>query len=273
MIALIMRAAGLHPSFLVGSELNEVGTNAGLDSGEWLIVEADESDGTFLRLALDAAIVTNIEEDHLWYWGDMRPARATRSDRFVDAVDGPGGPVRRRSQHPAPRRGPARRRSRTAGPTTPGTAPRATRAVAAAARSCSSATVSCSDRSGCRSSAGTTPRTRPGAAAMTLELGASFEAVQNALAGFGGVARRFQHRGELDGVTIDRRLRAPAARDPGHHPRGRRGRLGPGHRGVPAVPLRAHRAHVAGVRRRVRRGRPGHPHRRLRLPRAAHPRA
>ena len=88
MITLIMRAAGMHPSFLVGSEVNEVGTNAGLDFGEWLIVEADESDGTFLRLGLDAAIVTNIDHDHLWFWGDMdRLADAFR--RFVDGVDGP----------------------------------------------------------------------------------------------------------------------------------------------------------------------------------------
>ena len=88
MIALIIRAAGMHPSFLVGSELNEVGTNAGLDSGEWLIVEADESDGTFLRLSLDAAIVTNVDHDHLWYWRDMDRLEDAFG-RFVDAVDGP----------------------------------------------------------------------------------------------------------------------------------------------------------------------------------------
>ena len=51
MLALILRAAGWHPSFLIGGDLNEVGTNAVFDDGEWLVVEADESDGTFLELA------------------------------------------------------------------------------------------------------------------------------------------------------------------------------------------------------------------------------
>ena len=50
MLALILRAAGWHPSFIIGGDLNEVGTNAAYDDGEWLVVEADESDGTFLEL-------------------------------------------------------------------------------------------------------------------------------------------------------------------------------------------------------------------------------
>src|SRR4051794_11511475 len=88
MTALMLRAAGFQPSFLIGSELNEVGTNAGLGTGEWLVVEADESDGTFLRLPLQAAIVTNVDNDHLWYWGDMGALRDAFT-RFVDGVEGP----------------------------------------------------------------------------------------------------------------------------------------------------------------------------------------
>src|SRR6478752_4042874 len=84
MITLILRAAGLRPSFLIGSELNEVGANEALDSGEWLVVEADESDGTFLELPLEAAVVTNVDNDHLWYWGDLDRLRAA----FVDFVAG-----------------------------------------------------------------------------------------------------------------------------------------------------------------------------------------
>ncbi len=270
MITLIMRAADLHPSFLVGSELNEVGTNAGLDSGEWLIVEADESDGTFLRLALDAAIVTNIEEDHLWYWGDMhRLEDAFR--RFVDAVD---GPVVLCADDPNTRRLAATRPDAI----TYGWADDA-RYRASGYQGGRGGCSFVLERDGELLGSIRLPivgrhnaQNAAGAAAMTLELGASFEAVQNALAGFGGVARRFQHRGELDGVTMidDYALLPPEIQAT---IRGRRrGRLGPDHRGVPAVPVRAHRAHVAGVRRRVRRGRPGHPHGRLRLPRAADPR-
>ena len=50
MLALILVEAGLHPSFLIGGDVNEIGTNAVWDDGEWLVVEADESDGTFSRL-------------------------------------------------------------------------------------------------------------------------------------------------------------------------------------------------------------------------------
>src|SRR4029453_11220486 len=69
MLALILRASGWHPSFIIGGDLNEVGTNAAYDEGEWLVVEADESDGTFLELAPDAAIITNVEPDHLDHYG------------------------------------------------------------------------------------------------------------------------------------------------------------------------------------------------------------
>jgi UDP-N-acetylmuramate--alanine ligase len=71
MLALILRAAGWHPSFLIGGDVNEVGTNAVFDSGEWLVVEADESDGTFLELAPHDAVVTSVLPDHLDHYGDF----------------------------------------------------------------------------------------------------------------------------------------------------------------------------------------------------------
>ena len=61
MTTLILRAAGWHPSFLIGGEPNEVGSNAAYDEGEWLVVEADESDGTFIEIAPEAVILTNVE--------------------------------------------------------------------------------------------------------------------------------------------------------------------------------------------------------------------
>src|SRR5262245_27071103 len=88
MLALILRAAGWHPSFIIGGDLNEVGTNAAYDGGEWLVVEADESDGTFLELAPEAAIVTNIEADHLDHYGGFE-ALVHSFARFVDEVPGP----------------------------------------------------------------------------------------------------------------------------------------------------------------------------------------
>lgn len=68
MLTLALQAAGLDPSFAIGSELNETGSNAHLGGGEIFVVEADESDGTFLQLKTKIAIVTNVEPDHLNYW-------------------------------------------------------------------------------------------------------------------------------------------------------------------------------------------------------------
>ncbi|MHB8511221.1 MAG: UDP-N-acetylmuramate--L-alanine ligase [Actinomycetota bacterium] len=77
MIATVLRHAGLDPTFLIGGDLNETGTNAHAGSGEWLVAEADESDGSLLWLAPDIAIVTNIEADHLDYYANEDEIRQT----------------------------------------------------------------------------------------------------------------------------------------------------------------------------------------------------
>ena len=59
MLSLILVEAGMKPSFIIGGDLNDIGTNAVWDSGEWLVVEADESDRTFLRLVPEVAVVTS----------------------------------------------------------------------------------------------------------------------------------------------------------------------------------------------------------------------
>jgi UDP-N-acetylmuramate--alanine ligase len=71
MLALILLEANLDPSFLIGGDVNEIGTSAAWGRGEWLVVEADESDGTFLRLGAELAIVTNVDPDHLDYYGSI----------------------------------------------------------------------------------------------------------------------------------------------------------------------------------------------------------
>ncbi|MGZ4145595.1 MAG: UDP-N-acetylmuramate--L-alanine ligase, partial [Actinomycetota bacterium] len=77
MIALILQRAGLDPTFLVGGEVNERGTNAHDGVGEWLVAEADESDGSFLWLGPEIAVVTSIEADHLDYYGTEGDVRET----------------------------------------------------------------------------------------------------------------------------------------------------------------------------------------------------
>ncbi len=64
MISHVLWQCGLDPTFLVGGELNDIGSNAGVGSGEWLVAEADESDGSLLFLRPEVAIVGNVELDH-----------------------------------------------------------------------------------------------------------------------------------------------------------------------------------------------------------------
>jgi len=200
MLALILRAAERQPSFLIGAVLNEVGANAMWDDGEWLVVEADESDGTFLELHAEAAIVTNVEPDHLNYYGSFAALRAA-FEQFVDTTPGPcvvsaDDPVARDL---------ATRRDDIV---TFGFADDATYALR--------------DYEGRRDGTrfalvrgdtelGVVDLPIPGrhnalnaaaAAAVALELGVPFPAVTRALGVFAGVTRRFQFRGERDGVTF-----------------------------------------------------------------------
>jgi UDP-N-acetylmuramate--alanine ligase len=64
MVAHMLRATGRDPAFLIGGELREAGTNAAWGAGDWIVVEADESDRSFLKLSPDVAVITNIELDH-----------------------------------------------------------------------------------------------------------------------------------------------------------------------------------------------------------------
>jgi len=64
MAAHVLLECGRDPGFLIGGELRSAGTNAGWGAGEWVVVEADESDRSFLKLAREVAVVTNIELDH-----------------------------------------------------------------------------------------------------------------------------------------------------------------------------------------------------------------
>ena len=201
MLALILREAGWHPSFLIGGDLNEVGTNASWDDGDWLVVEADESDGTFLEFAPEAAIVTNIEADHLTHWGDF-PALIAGFERFLDET--PGTRVVSADDVVAARLAGERRNEVV----TFGFADDADYQIRdyVGKRNGSQFVLARRGEAGDvvempvpgRHNA----KNAAAAAAMALEIGVPFAAVRAALGGFGGVARRFQFRGERDGVTF-----------------------------------------------------------------------
>src|SRR6266508_2903031 len=92
-------AAGLAPSFVIGGEISEVGSNAHHGTGEYFVAEADESDRSFLLYRPHVAIVTNIDADHLNTYGDLAGledafvefCRAVPADGFVvTCADDPG---------------------------------------------------------------------------------------------------------------------------------------------------------------------------------------
>ena len=72
MVAALLDAGELDPTVINGGIINAYGTNARLGDGDWMVVEADESDGTFLRLPATIAVVTNIDPEHLDHYGDVR---------------------------------------------------------------------------------------------------------------------------------------------------------------------------------------------------------
>jgi UDP-N-acetylmuramate--alanine ligase len=71
MVGALLETAGLDPTVINGGIINAYGTNTRLGTGDWMVVEADESDGTFTRLPATTAVVTNIDPEHLDFYGDF----------------------------------------------------------------------------------------------------------------------------------------------------------------------------------------------------------
>ena len=89
MLTVAVQHCGVDPSFAIGGDLNEAGSNAHHGSGELFVVEADESDGSFLAYRPYAAIVTNVEADHLDHYGDVAAVHRAFED-FVATIDPAG---------------------------------------------------------------------------------------------------------------------------------------------------------------------------------------
>jgi len=85
MVAALLDAGGLDPTVVNGGIINAYGTNARLGAGDWVVVEADESDGTFLRLPATIAVLTNADPDHLDYYGTFDRMRDA-FQRFVENI-------------------------------------------------------------------------------------------------------------------------------------------------------------------------------------------
>lgn len=89
MTAMVLEKNGYDPTIVIGGELNDIGGNAKLGRGKYLVAEADESDGSFLKLSPRTVIVTNIENDHLDYYGSVEKIKEAFAG-FLAKVPGDG---------------------------------------------------------------------------------------------------------------------------------------------------------------------------------------
>ena len=114
LLTVALQAAGADPTYAVGGDLAQTGANARDGTGDLFVAEADESDGAFLVYRPHAAIVTNVEADHLDNWGTEEAYRAAFDEFLDDDRPGrvPGLLRRRRGRGRAGRRPPVGRVSR-----------------------------------------------------------------------------------------------------------------------------------------------------------------
>jgi UDP-N-acetylmuramate--alanine ligase len=212
MTATILNHAGLDPTVVVGGRVGTMGgSNARVGKSDFLVVEADESDGSFLKLAPIIAVVTNIDREHLDHYPSLDAIRAAFIE-FVNKVPFYGAVVvclddaNVQSVMPA-----IKRRTVTYGTT-------AQADLQAVEMTCGA--FSSDFRLRYRDDdLGVFHLNIPGrhnvldamaATAVSLELGVSVKAIGEALAAFSGVERRFQVRGKERGITV--------VDDYGHHP-------------------------------------------------------
>lgn len=214
MVAALLDAGGMDPTVINGGVIHAYGSNARIGTGEWMVVEADESDGTFIKLPATIAIVTNIDPEHLDHYGSFEAVRAA-FDQFVSNIPFYGLAVCC-IDHPEVQALVGRISDRRV--VTYGFSPQAD--VQARNMRCENgaAVFDIALNEDGRVIEGVT-LPMPGehnvanalsAIAVALHLKVPVQAIKAALAGFGGVNRRFTRVGEWNGVAI--------IDDYGHHP-------------------------------------------------------
>jgi UDP-N-acetylmuramate--alanine ligase len=213
MVAAILDAAGLDPSVINGGIINAYGANAKVGKGDWIVVEADESDGTFLRLRSTVAVVTNIDPEHLDHYGDFEAMKAAFQG-FIENVPFFGFSVVCNDDANV-REIAARIENRRL--VTYGFQEGAHLRAVNVALDSAGAAFDVEIGAGERIEALTLPivgrhnvLNAVAALAVARELGVSKDAIRAGLAGFAGVRRRFTTVGEVGGVRI--------IDDYGHHP-------------------------------------------------------
>jgi UDP-N-acetylmuramate--alanine ligase len=204
MLALVLVEAGLHPSFIIGGDVNEIGSGAMWGSGELFVVEADESDGTFVELGADAVVVTNIEPDHLEHYGGFDPLVAAFA-RFAREAHGPRVLCADDAFSAALA---AALKAEGLDVLTYGTAEQADHRIVDVRRGRAGTALRVESRGGQPIDVEVpvpglhNARNAVAALVTGVALGADVDAARAALARYGGVARRFEFRGEAGGVTF-----------------------------------------------------------------------
>ncbi|MBI1205696.1 MAG: UDP-N-acetylmuramate--L-alanine ligase [Azospirillum sp.] len=218
MVAALLDGAGLDPTVINGGIINAYGTNARLGAGEWMVVEADESDGTFVKLPATIALVTNIDPEHMDFYGSFDAVRAAFRN-FIENIPFYGFAALC-LDHPEVQAMIPKVSDRRI--VTYGFSPQADiRALnVELGRGGAGFDVAIEDRGGgpTRLLEGFTlpmfglhnVQNALGALALGLEMGLDPEAMRGSLARFTGVKRRFTRTGEANGITV--------IDDYGHHP-------------------------------------------------------
>ncbi len=210
LIAAVFEAADYDPTVINGGIINAYGTNARLGAGDWMVVEADESDGTFVKLPATVAVVTNVDPEHMEFYGSLEALHAA-FEAFVENIPFYGFAALC-LDHPAVQTLIGRiedRRIVTYG-FSPQAEVRADKLSHGKGVARFDAVIA--------SRAGGEGRTIPdlelpmvgrhnvqnalAAVAVASEMGMSDEVIRRGLAGFGGVSRRFTKTGEAGGVTV-----------------------------------------------------------------------
>lgn len=218
LVATMLDAAGLDPTVINGGIINSYGTNARLGDGDWMVVEADESDGTFIKVPSTIAVVTNIDPEHLDHWKNFDQLREAFKN-FVQNIPFYGFAVLC-IDHPEVQALIGRVTDRRI--FTFGFSPQADVRATNVRTEIGQSTFDVVIRERIDSAERTIHNVRLpmvgehnvsnslAAITVALELGIDDDKIVSAFDGFTGVKRRFTKTGEVDGVTI--------IDDYGHHP-------------------------------------------------------
>ncbi len=211
MVSWMLASAGLDPTIVIGGKVDALGGNAKLGEGEFLVAEADESDGSFLKLSPVVEVVTNIDLEHLDYYRDLEHIKETFL-QFIDKIPFYGAViVCLDDQNIADILPAIKKRTITYGVT-----PQADIYGEQIYYKNGRVYFTVKDADGTLGNIDLAP---PGihnvynalaAVCVGLELELPFEKIQAGLRSYDGVQRRMQHKGEVDGITV--------VDDYGHHP-------------------------------------------------------